>query len=196
MRLPDLALAGGVPVSFSRPSGPLSGFQFPPRAQAQCSGLFEGGVQVHSLSYSTVPDWGRDTAVTPALAGFSSVTPATSQSPSFCLGQGARKAEPEARVIYPKGKDHKGYKRALWGGARGWGVTADCRLWVRGQSGLLWKILSSPQMRVGCVPASLPSLPLWSRSTPQEPTLCLQACSLGSLGKSGPYHPESGEAFS
>lgn len=135
--------------------------------------------------------------MTPALPGLSSVTPATSQSPGFCLSQGARKAEPEARVIYPKGKDHKGYKGSLWGGAWGWGVTADHRLWVWGQAGLLWKVLSSPQMRVGCVLASLPPPPpLWSRSTPQEPTLCLQACSLGPLGKSGHSHPESGQAVS
>lgn len=66
--------------------------------------------------YSTVPDWGRDTAVTQPWPA-SSVTPAAFPSPSFCLSQGPCKAEPEARVIYPKGKDHNRYKGALWDGA-------------------------------------------------------------------------------
>lgn len=123
--------------------------------------------------------------MTPALPGLSSVTPATSQSPGFCLSQGARKAEPEARVIYPKGKDHKGYKGSLWGGAWGWGVTADHRLWVWGQAGLLWKVLSSPQMRVGCVLASLPPPPCGPGPPLKSPPSAFRHALWGHWGSQG-----------
>ena len=135
----------------------------------------------------------------PALASLSSVTPAISQNPSFCLSQGPHKAEPEARVIHPKGKDHNRYKGALWDGASGWGMTVGHHLWVCGQAsqldaqraGLLWKVLSSPQRAVCLLPfhPSLcgPGPPLKSPPSASMPALW------GHWGSQGPPTPSLGK---